>query len=67
MISRSAQIDWLEEQQVMATAFMSERAGRGPGWKEGLAATSEGGKLRDARKCGPQSQEPYLSIGCHVS
>lgn len=51
----------------MATEFMSERAGRGPGWKEGLAATSEGGKLRDAGKCGPQSQEPYLSIGCHVS
>lgn len=60
MISRSAQLEWLEEQQVMAIEFTSERAGRGPGRKQRLAATSEGGKLSDAGKCGPQSQESYL-------
>lgn len=44
----------------MATEFTSERPGRGPERKPRLAATSEAGKLSDAGKCGPKSQESYL-------
>lgn len=48
----------------MATEFTSERAGRGPGRKQALAATSEGRKLSDSGECGPQSREFYWPLGC---
>lgn len=48
----------------MATEFTSERAERGPGWKQGLAATSEGHKLSDSVECGPQPRESYRPLGC---
>lgn len=54
--SRSAPIDW---QQLTATELTFERAGAG---QDGAGARS-----CSSVKCGPDSPEPYLPLGCDVS